>query len=288
MNDIIFPGLGIHLKDVPISFNVFGFEVALYGLVIAIGMFLAVTLISKLSVKEGYSADTFFDLTMIAIVFGIIGARVYYVIFSWNYYKDHLGEILNLRKGGLGIYGGILLGIVAVYVFTRIKKIDFLSAVDIMIIGVPLGQMMGRWGNFFNREAFGDYSSGIFRMEIPLEMVRSQDVTDQIRNHLIEKNGLTWISVHPTFLYESFLCLIILLILIFYLGKRKYKGEVFFLYNILYGVGRFIIEGLRTDQLVIGSTGIPISQVVAVCLILGGLFGLYLTRQRKWIVKREA
>lgn len=285
MNEIAFPGLDIYLENVPSSFKIFGFEIALYGLVIALGMFLAISLISRVAVREGYSSDIFFDISLIAIFFGVIGARIYYVIFSWDYYKEHLGEIFNLRRGGLGIYGGILLGIFSVYIYTKYKKIDFLNTVDIMIVGVPVGQMMGRWGNFFNREAFGGYTHNLFRMEIPLMRVRESDVNEDILNHLVSREGIDFISVHPTFLYESLVSLSLVIILLVFFKYKKYKGEVFFLYNILYGIGRFIIEGLRTDQLVIGKTGVPISQVVAMILIICGLLGFYFTKKKSWIIE---
>ena len=263
-----FPGLGIEIKYLPKIISVFGFEIAWYGIIIALGMMLGVMVVTRQAKAEHENVDQYFDMAMLSLVAGVIGARIYYVIFSWEYYKDNLVSILNLRGGGLGIYGGILGAIGAIFIYTRKKKLSFLHVCDTIILGVPLGQMMGRWGNFFNREAFGEYTNTLFRMELPLKAVYASNVTDKMLAHSRVVDGASYITVHPTFFYESILCLCIFILLQLFKRYKGEDGEVFLLYLVLYGVGRFVIEGLRTDQLLLPYISIPASRVVAVIMVI--------------------
>ncbi len=272
-----FPGLGIYLNHVPKSFDIFGFTIALYGVVIGIGMFVGVSLVVYMAKKEGYKAEDIYDLALCLLIFGIIGARLYYVVFSWDYYKEHLGSIMNIRQGGLAIYGGVIAGFFALCVFCKIKKLKILAVADLAILGVLVGQIFGRWGNFTNRECFGGYSDGVLAMRLPLAAVRSSDLTPEILEHVAD--GTNYIQVHPTFLYESLFNLALLLLILFvFWKKRKFDGEMMLCYFGGYGIGRFFIEGLRTDSLMIPSTNIAVSQMLGMALFVVSCF--------IWIVMR--
>lgn len=268
VDSIAFPNLGIIFHNVGRGIYIGTFELAFYGMVIALGMVLAVFFISWNAKKNPLIAKNIYTITFVTIIMGIIGARIYYVIFSWKLYADDPLSVFNLRSGGLGIYGGIIAGVITVFVFSRVKKIHFLALLDVMMPGVLIGQIFGRWGNYFNREAFGDYSNGPLAMAIPVEAVRStSDITDLMRENILTIDGVRCITVHPTFLYE---CLwnIGVFVFLFILGRRPHReGTIMAFYFLLYGIGRFWIESLRTDQLLIPGTRVPISMVVSLVCI---------------------
>ena len=269
MNEsIAFPHLGIYLDHVGKSFSVGGFEIAYYGVVIAVGMLVGILLVFRLAKHTGQEINDYENLALLGIVFGILGARAYYVIFSWSDYKGDLKSIINIREGGLAIYGGIIAGFLTAFIYARVRHLSFFQIADTVCVGFPAGQMIGRWGNFFNREAFGEYTDSLFAMRLPLSAVRAGDVTEKMTEHIVTADGVRTIQVHPTFLYESAWCLVILIILLIvsYKSKKRFTGEVFLLYLGLYGFGRFFIEGLRTDQLKIGA--VPVSQVLSALLVL--------------------
>lgn len=267
--NINFPHLHIYLDHVGQSIQVFGISIAYYGIVIAIGMILAVMLVLHEARRTGQSEDNYLDLCIYTIIFAIIGARLYYVIFSWDLYKENLLQILNLRQGGLAIYGGVIAGIVTAFIVCRIKKMPFTLVADTAILGLPVGQILGRWGNFFNREAFGQYTDSLFAMQIPVDAVRSSgDITAQMMDHLQVIDGISYIQVHPTFLYESMWNIMVLLVLLYLRKHKKFQGQIFLTYLFGYGIGRFWIESLRTDQLRIGNTGIPVSMLLAGVLVV--------------------
>ncbi|MBQ8038403.1 MAG: prolipoprotein diacylglyceryl transferase [Lachnospiraceae bacterium] len=266
VKDIAFPNLNIYLENVPKRFELFGIEVALYGVIIGIGMLLSLCLIAYVAKKSGQNADFYWDMAITTVITGVIGARLYYVIFSWDSYKNDLLSIFNLRQGGLAIYGGILGGLAAIMIFTKIKKYRLTLALDTVVPGVILGQILGRWGNFFNREAFGDYTDGLFAMRLPVDAVRYSEITSKMIEHMEE--GANYIQVHPTFLYESLWNIGILALMLLLWRKKHFDGEVTLLYFAGYGIGRFFIESLRTDQLQLGNTGIAVSQMLGLVLFL--------------------
>ena len=278
-NTIDFPHLGIHLSEVGQSVSVFGFRIAYYGIMIGIGVILAVFMASMEAKRTKQDPDIYLDVAMYGVLFGIIGARLYYVAFAWDMYKDNLMDIFKIREGGLAIYGGIIAGVFAVFIYTRIKKLNFRLVLDTASFAIPTGQMMGRWGNFFNREAFGEYTDGLFAMRLPVDAVRARDVTEQMKAHMEAVDGVQYIQVTPTFLYESCWCLLIIVFLLLFRYKKKFHGEMFLIYVGLYGLGRFWIEGLRTDQLLLPGIGLPVSQCLSLVLILVSVILIALGRK---------
>lgn len=265
---ILFPHLNLTLSHVGKSISIGGFEIAYYGIVIALGMALGISLIFYLARKSGQSEDQYVDLTLVTIVFAIIGARLYYVLFSWQDYKDNLLEIFHIRGGGLAIYGGVIAGILTIVIFAKKRKQNVWLLMDTVCPGLVVGQIIGRWGNFFNREAFGGYSDGLLAMALPREAVRQGEITAQMLQHLKVIDGVEFIQVHPTFLYESLWNLLLLFCLLMLWRHRKYNGQIAACYLAGYGLGRIWIESLRTDQLLIPLIRIPVSQVVSGILIL--------------------
>lgn len=278
---IDFPNLGIHLGNVGKTLDVFGFGIAYYGMVIGLGMLAGIFIAYQMAKRTGQNAENYIDLAIFAIFFGIVGARLYYVAFSWDMYKDDLLSIFNTRRGGLAIYGGVIAAVITVFVFAKVKKISFAVLVDTAGLGLVAGQMIGRWGNFFNREAFGEYTDNLFAMKLPVDAVRNSDITELMRKHMVSEGGVDYIQVHPTFLYESFWCLLVLIFLLLYYRHKRFDGEVFLMYLAGYGAGRLWIEGLRTDQLWIPGTEIPVSQILAGVLTAAAMVLILYQRKKE-------
>lgn len=280
--NINFPHLGIHLEHVGKSITVFGFEIAFYGIIIGCAILIGFLIATSEAKRTRQNPEDYLDMGIIGVVCGIAGARLYYVIFSWDMYKDNLLDILNLREGGLGIYGGVIAAVITVIICARVKHLNAPQIFDTVALAILNGQMLGRWGNFFNREAFGEYTDSLFAMQLPLDAVRNSDVTEKMRANMQVVDGVSYIQVHPTFLYESVWCLILFILLFLYRKHKKYEGELFLLYLFGYGLGRVWIEGLRTDQLLIPGIGFPVSQLLAglIVVVTGGLL-IYLWRNHK-------
>lgn len=251
MNSIAFPGLGLSFHVNPVAFRVFGKEIYWYGIIIAVGFLLAIVYATRETKRIGESPELVTDLVLWGTPVAIVCARIYYVVFSWDYYSAHLNEIIAIWNGGLAIYGGIIGALLTGCIYCRRKKISFLKVADLAVPGFLIGQAIGRWGNFVNREAYGRETTLPWRMEI-----------------FSEQAGKI-LSVHPTFLYES-VWNIVGFGLILILKKRKpYDGFLLFCYMIWYGFGRMCIEGLRTDSLYLGN--IRISQLVALLSFVAGI-----------------
>ena len=248
---ISFPLLGDFFLNPPSSFTLFGRTIYFYGVLIAAGFLLAILYCSRRSKEFGIRADDFYDLMIWLIPISIVSARLYYVLFRLEDYIGHPASIIAVWEGGLAIYGGVIGGVITALLVCRHKKIPVPAMLDLCIFGLLIGQIIGRWGNFMNREAFGAETTVFCRMG------------------LTDPNGNT-IYVHPTFLYESLWNLAGLIFLIVWTkkGKRKYDGQCFLLYLFWYGLGRAWIEGLRTDSLYIGSTGIRVSQLLSIVLVI--------------------
>lgn len=266
--DISFPNLGITLQNIGKSISVFGFEIAYYGIIIGCAIMIGFILASSEAKRTGQNSDDYFDLGIAGVIIGIMGARIYYVAFSWDMYKDDLFSILNLREGGLAIYGGIIGATLTVLIGARVKKMSAPLIFDTIAMPLLNGQMLGRWGNFFNREAFGEYTDSLLAMRLPVDAVRSSDITELMMEHMEVIDGVKYIQVHPTFLYESLWNCVLLIFLFSYRKHKKFDGELFLLYIGGYALGRVWIEALRTDQLIIPGTVIPVSQLLAGILVI--------------------
>ena len=275
--DIAFPHLGIYLRNVPKTIMIGSFGIAIYGILIASAMLLGITIAANIAKRMGQDPDLYWDAFIWIVVSAIAGARIYYVIFMWDYYKDNLLQIFNLRAGGLAIYGGIILSVITIFVFCKRKKANPGLFLDNIGFGLVIGQVIGRWGNFFNREVFGEYTDSLFAMRLPVSMVRASDISESIAAHM--EAGTNYIQVHPTFLYEGLWNLMVFALMALYLKKgiKRFHGEIFLVYLAGYGIGRAIIESIRTDQLYLPGTRIPVSMVLgilaAVCSITAILIG---------------
>ena len=270
VNDIAFPNLGLYLKNVPQGFSIFGFYISMYGVIIAVGVMAGISIAAHLAKRTGQDPDDYWDFAIFGVIFGLIGARIYYVVFEWDSYKNNLLEIFHVRNGGMAIYGGVIAAFITLFIWCRIKKKDPRVIGDTAMAGLLLGQIIGRWGNFTNREVFGEYSDGLLAMRIPLEAVRDRtDITENIAAHIT--GDINYIQVHPTFFYESALNLLLLAVILLYYRHRRFRGEICLLYLGGYGIIRFFVEGIRTDRLKLAGTNIAVSQLLGMVLFLAAL-----------------
>lgn len=265
---INFPNLHIYLDNVGKQIYIGDFAIAYYGIVIAFAVLVGIFVGCREAKRTGQDVEQYMDLAIYEIIFSVMGARLYYVIFEWDSYKDNLLSVFNLRQGGLAIYGGIITAIIVAVIYARRKKMRFPQIADTAGLGLVIGQSIGRWGNFFNREAFGQYSDGLLAMQLPVSAVRGGEITAEMNEHLVYIDGTAFVQVHPTFLYESLWNLSLFILLNIFKKYKKFEGEVFVWYLGGYGIGRFWIESLRTDQLILGNTGIPVSQLLAGVLVV--------------------
>ncbi|HAS90891.1 MAG TPA: prolipoprotein diacylglyceryl transferase [Clostridiales bacterium] len=242
----------------PVAFNIFGIDIMWYGVLISAGVLIGVLIALKEAKRTGFKEDDLIDFLLYAIPAGIIGARAYYVIFSWDYYSQNPSQIINIRSGGLAIHGAIIAGVVTGILFCKIRKIDVLEILDLVMPSVALGQSIGRWGNFINQEAHGG----------PTDLPWGIIVDGQ--------------KVHPTFLYESIIDFCIFLFLIWFRKKKKAShGQILGLYLILYSAGRYFVEGLRTDSLMF--MGMRVAQLISIASIVIGAALLIYLRNKKTI-----
>ena len=261
--EISFPMLGGLRINPPSYFTLFGRPIYFYGVLIGLGFLLAIVFCAKRAKRFGLKEDDVYDVAIWLIPCSILGARLYYVLFRFDYYREHLDELFSVWNGGLAIYGGVIAGVLTVYLVCRHKKIPVPAMLDNLCYGLLIGQIIGRWGNFLNREAFGAVTDIFCRMG------------------LTAPDGTT-IYVHPTFLYESLWNLGVLLFLLWFerTGRRRFDGHCVTLYFLLYGLGRFWIEGLRTDSLYIGNTGVRVSQALSLALVIASAALLLYMRRR--------
>lgn len=264
--DIAFPNLGLYLENVPQGFYIGNFYIAIYGCLIALGVISGIYMAAHMAKVTGQDPDLYWDFAIYAVIFSIVGARIYYVVFEWEQYKDNLLNVFNLRQGGIAIYGAVIGAFTTLFIYCKIKKKTPLLMGDTAMPGLILGQVIGRWGNFFNREVFGEYTDSLFAMRLPESMVRQRDISELIRANMAE--GTNYIQVHPTFLYESVLNLILFIFMLIYHKHKKFDGEICLLYLGGYGIIRFFVEGIRTDQLKLWNTGIAVSQVLGIVLFV--------------------
>lgn len=277
--EVSFPNLGIYFDNVGSYISVFGFHIAFYGMIITFGMICGYLVAEWQAKRTGQNPELYLDFAIYGIIFSVLGARIYYVIFAWDEFKDTPLQILNLRTGGLAIYGGVIAGIITAAVYSKIKKINFWLLVDTAIGGLLTGQIIGRWGNFFNKEAFGSYTDNVFAMRLPWDVARLHMSSDSVTELLPYVND-GYIQVHPTFLYESLWNLVVLILILCYTKHKKFDGELFFLYLGGYGLGRVWIESLRTDQLLLWGTNIAVSQLLAFCMVIFAIAAIIYNRRK--------
>ena len=272
------------------AFHIGSLSVEWYGLIIVIGMLVGLLYACWQSKKIGINADDTVELFLWLIPLAIVFARLLYVLPRFDEYFgdnglegwDKFVNIIAIWNGGITIIGGLVGGLLGAVFFSlrHRKKTNFLNVVDLVVVPVLLGQIIGRWGNFFNREAFGGYTDGLLAMQLPVSAVRDSDISKELAEHIVEIGGVSYIQVHPTFLYESLWNLVLLVILLLIRKRKKFEGEIFLLYLAGYGIGRAWIEGLRTDQLLIPGTSVAVSQVLAVVLAVVSVMMLIILRKK--------
>ena len=236
--DLSFVHLGITIEHLRNSISIFGFRIAFYGIIIGCGMLAGMAVAFSDAKRRGQDPDLYMDFALYGIIFSIIGARLYYVIFEWDNYKNDLLQIFNLRAGGLAIYGGVIGAVLTLLIFTKVRKQSFFSMADSGVLGLITGQIIGRWGNFFNCEAFGGYTDNLFAMRIKESIVNPSMISAGLLEHEIVENGVKYIQVHPTFLYESCWNLCVLAFMLWYRKRKKFDGEMLWVYFLGYGLGR--------------------------------------------------
>ena len=266
MGPIRFPNLGWEF-NLPTGFHIGSFEIRFYGLIIALGLLAGAMLAYHEAKRTGQKVDDYIDYTFFAVIGALLCARIYYVAFEWDYYSQHPKEIIDIRGGGIAIYGAVIGGAIALLIFSKVKKLKFFKMADTIIPGLLIGQIIGRWGNFFNREAFGGFTDNLLAMQLPLKDVAADTVNSSM---MVMVDGVQYVQVHPTFLYESVLNIIVLTLILVFRDKKKFYGETLCRYFIGYGIVRFFVEGLRTDQLQFGN-GLAVSQILSIVLVVIGL-----------------
>lgn len=299
MSDVGFPGLGFTIPNMPTALNIFGMEIKFYAIAVTLGFILAYLIATREAKRTKQDPELYLDYLLWLVFPAIIGARLYYILFSLDEFFEKgkgfwqtLYDLINIRSGGLAIYGGLIAGILVAIIFCKKKKVSFLLIADTISMGMLVGQIIGRFGNFFNREAFGGYTNSIFRMNIALEYYEEQGslrgligagiISPEMLENMTISDGLTWISVHPTFIYEGLWNVLILLIIFLYRKHKKFDGQLGLIYLLGYGVGRFWIEALRTDTLMMNFLNIRVSQLVAIgCVIFATTMMIIMYRKYK-------
>lgn len=281
---IRFPNLQVIFGYIPKSFQVFGYEITVYGILLAAAMLLALAIIVTEAKRKNQDQNVYLGASVLAILLGLVGARLWYGAMHWKLYRGNPAELLDIRGGGFSFWGALLGGCLALALVAAVKKQNFGELADTVSIGLVSGQIIAVWGTFFSREAFGEYTNSMFAMDLPVTSVRSADVTALMREHLLDVGGVSYIRVHPLFLYESFWCLVLLLFLLSCKRRKRFSGEVFMTYLAGYGLGRFFISWLRTDEIRILGTNIAVSQIISASLFVG--FGLIVIIRRSMAKKR--
>lgn len=281
-----FPNLGLEFEYVPVSVRVFGFEITFFGILLAVGMLLGMIFVVLEAKRKKQDANLYLGMMISGLAGGFIGARFFYVLLFWSVYKTDIMKVFDTRSGGMVFYGGLLGGVLAAAIFCRIKKAAFMEMADVAVKGLLIGQIIGRWGNFFNRESFGEYTSNVLTMQLPLSNVRAGEVTPWMRENLVTIDNVSYIQATPLFLYESIWCLLLLLLLFVWNRRKLFAGEIFMRYLAGYGFGRFFIEWIRTDKMFLPGTDIAVNQAISAGLFL--LFTVVVIVKRIMAKKRAA
>ncbi len=273
---VSFPGLGIYdLEFSRVAFSLFGIDVYWYGIIITTGIMLCLYLAYRHAPKYGIDQEFLLDNFIMIIIASLLGARAYYVMFSWDQFKDDFMKIIDFRQGGMAFYGGVIGAVIAILVIHAIKKKPALKFIDFCAVYLPLGQAIGRWGNFVNQEAFG------VNTDLPWGMISNGTKAYLEMNPQLGQNPA--LPVHPTFFYEFLGNMILFVVLILYRRKNKHNGDLLATYLIGYGIIRYVVEGLRTDSLYVGQTTVRVSQLLSLFMVVGGIgiFVYYYLRDKK-------
>ena len=287
---IRFPWPGLHFENIPKTIHIFGTDITLYGLLIGAAMLLASFFIVLEARRQHRSTNHYLAASIMAVVFGIAGARLLYVACFRNLYQSDTARIFMLREGGLAFYGALGGGILGIALSCFILHESFGAMADVMSLGLLMGQVIGRWGDFFNRSSFGEYTDLPVAMQLPLSAVHSSEVTGMMREHLVTIGNSVYIQVHPAFFYESIWCLVILILLLIRQRRKLFEGEILLRYMLWYSLGRFGIEWLRTDKLYIEGLEFGINLVISAALFVFALAVLLIRRsmaKKRIIYKRQ-
>jgi len=278
--EIWFPNLGIKIYELDnVAFSLFGMDIYWYGVIICAGIVGGVLILLAELKRTNQDNDAYMDILLWGIIFGVIGARLYYVLFRIEYFSAHPKEIFAMRDGGLAIYGAIIAVVIVAALVSRKRKMNFFLVGDTFLPSIIFGQMLGRWGNFINREAYGGFSDGLFAMRYIASQAKA--VPESLMEKSIWAYGVEYIQVHPTFLYESIWNLGIFIVLMIMKKHKKFDGQIMAVYFMGYAAGRIWIEGLRTDQLLLMGTNIPFSQLLSAIILVGGVILLLLRRHNE-------
>lgn len=284
---IRFPHLGINLGYVGETVSFFGHEFTIYGILMTAGLLLGLTVIVLRAGRSNQDQNLYLEALIPGILLGLIGARACYVAMHWSLFKEEpIRAIWDLRTGGMSFYGGLLGGMIALAVFCRVRKLSFGRMADIISIGLVSSQIIAVWGNFFSREFIGEYTDSILAMQIPADAVGSSEMTAGMQEHLVKIGDISYVQVHPLFLYESLWCLLLLFVLLFYTRKKKFQGEIFMRYLAGYGLGSAGIEWLRADKTCIPGTEISVWLPVSLGIFV--IFSIVSTVRRILSKKRES
>ena len=264
-----FPNLGFLFEYEDRTFSVLGFDITIYGILMAVSLLIGLGMILLCARWQKLNLNLCLGASISALVGGVIGGRLYYIAFSWSQFSGKSWKILcDIRSGGMSIYGAILGGVLVAALFCRLSRTSFWKMADIVCMGLLSGQIIGVWGNFFNREAFGEYTDSLFAMGLPMDSVQKSAVTKLMKQHLVTFRDMDYIQVHPLFFYESIWCLFLLLVILAIRRRKRFDGELFMRYLAGYGLGRFFFEWMRTDKLCFPGTKVGISLVISAALFL--------------------
>lgn len=269
---ILFPNLGLEFKHVGTGISVFGFEITFFGILLGFSLFLGISLVLAEVYSTDQSMDEYLNLTIVVILASLVGARIYYVLFQLDNYKNAIGDIFVFRKGGFDFFGALIAGILVVVGYANFQKISSGRILDTICIGLATGQIPCTLGAYFNRECFGDYTDGLFAMQIPLDSVSYNAVTENMRKHIETIDGQRFIQVNPLFMAAFIWSIVVLAVVLFCKYRRRFEGELFLIYLMAYGFGRLLIEGARADALTMSGTGWKVSCVTAGIVIFVSAF----------------
>lgn len=281
-----FPNLGFLFEYEDRTFSVLGFDITIYGILMAVSLLIGLGMILLCARWQKLNLNLCLGASISALVGGVIGGRLYYIAFSWSQFSGKSWKILcDIRSGGMSIYGAILGGVLVAALFCRLSRTSFWKMADIVCMGLLSGQIIGVWGNFFNREAFGEYTDSLFAVGLPMDSVQKSAVTKLMKQHLVTFRDMDYIQVHPLFFYESLWCLFLLCVLLVYTRKKKFQGEIFMRYLAGYGLGSAGIEWLRADKFCIPGTKVSVWLPVSLGIFV--IFTIISTVRRVLSKKRE-